>query len=170
MRLFLLSLIAPALLTINTATSYTPTDEYAIKFATAKAEGTFRGLDGTIDFDANDLDAANFDVWVETATISTGNRTKDKHARGGSWLDAEAFPRISFKSESFTKTDAGYAVAGQLNIHGVSKTVSIPFTFSDQIFAGELTVIREDYGIEGPFLFGGLVGDEIRVALRIPVE
>jgi len=57
-----------------------------------------------------------------------------------------------------------------LNIHGVSKTVSIPFTFSDQVFTGELVVVREDYGIEGPFLFGGLVGDEIRVLLRIPVE
>jgi len=108
--------------------------------------------------------------WVETASISTGNKTKDKHARGGSWLDAEAFPRIGFQSKSFVKTDAGYSVEGQLNIHGVSKTVSIPFTFSDNVFSGRLTVVREDYGIEGPFLFGGLVGDEIRVLLRIPVE
>jgi len=124
----------------------------------------------TIEFDASDLDASNFDVWVETASISTGNKTKDKHARGGSWLDAEAFPRIGFQSKSFVKTDAGYSVEGQLNIHGVSKTVSIPFTFSDNVFSGRLTVVREDYGIEGPFLFGGLVGDEIRVLLRIPVE
>ncbi len=170
MRLLLLSLLAPALFTAYTATSYTPTDEYAVKFSTKKAEGTFRGLDGTIEFDASDLDASNFDVWVETASISTGNKTKDKHARGGSWLDAEAFPRIGFQSKSFVKTDAGYSVEGQLNIHGVSKTVSIPFTFSDNVFSGRLTVVREDYGIEGPFLFGGLVGDEIRVLLRIPVE
>jgi polyisoprenoid-binding protein YceI len=151
------------------ATTYTPTEAYAVKFDTGGAEGTFRGLDGTIDFDPNNLAGANFDVWVKTATISTGNKTKDKHARGGSWLDAEAFPRITFKSRSFTKTAAGYDVAGQLGIHGVSKEVTIPFTFTDDVFAGGLTVVRQDYDISGPFLVGALVGDDISVELRIPV-
>lgn len=170
MRLFLLSLLAPTLFAAYTATSYTPTDDYAVKFATAKADGTFRGLDGTIEFDANDLAAANFDVWVKTASISTGNKTKDKHARGSSWLDAEAFPRISFQSQSFTKTGTGYSVEGQLTIHGVRKTVTVPFTFADNLFAGDFTVTRQDFGIDGPFLFGGLVGDKVAVRLRIPVE
>lgn len=151
------------------ATTYTPTEAYAVKFDTGGAEGTFRGLDGTIEFDPNDLDGSNFDVWVETATISTGNTTKDKHARGSSWLDAEAYPRITFRSQSFAKTDAGYSVEGQLSIHGVSKKVTIPFTFTDNVFAGGLTVVRKDYDISGPFLLGALVGNEISVELRIPV-
>ncbi|MFT5016665.1 MAG: polyisoprenoid-binding protein YceI, partial [Limisphaerales bacterium] len=64
----------------------------------------------------------------------------------------------------------GYTVDGQLTIHGKSKAVAIPFDFKDNIFSGELTVNRRDFGIDGPFLFGSLVGDEVLVSLRIPVE
>lgn len=170
MRFFLLGLLAPTLFTVYTATSYTPTDEYAVKFETAKAEGTFRGLEGTIAFQADDLAGSKFDVWVETASINTGNTTQDKHARGKKWLDAATHPRISFTSKSFAKTGAGYSVEGQLSIRGVARAVSIPFTFSDDVFSGKLTVNRDDYGIDGPFLFGGLVGDDIAIELRIPVE
>jgi polyisoprenoid-binding protein YceI len=144
--------------------------DYAVRFSATKAEGTFDKLQGSIQFDPSTPSAAKFDVWVETATISTGNNTKDKHARGSSWLDAEQYPRIGFKSSNFQKTDKGYQVKGKLSIHGITKEVSIPFTFKDQVFAGSLTVNRQDYGIEGPFLFGSLVGDEIAIVLRVPVS
>ena len=161
-----------ALFLIGSISAYNwePTDTYAIKFSTAKAEGTFSNLRGTIDFDPADLANANFDVSVATATISTGNATKDKHATGESWLHAKRFPRISFQSHSFAKTDNGYTVDGQLTIHGKSQAVTIPFAFTDNVFSGSLTVDRRDFGIDGPFLFGGLVGNEIEVSLRIPVK
>ncbi|MCX8211595.1 MAG: polyisoprenoid-binding protein YceI [Neolewinella sp.] len=150
--------------------NWEPTDAYTIKFSTEKAEGTFTDLQGTIEFTADDIANANFDVSVATMTINTGNETKDKHAIGDSWLDAEQFPRINFQSHSFQKTNTGYTVDGQLTIHGKSKAVAIPFDFKDNIFSGELTVNRRDFGIDGPFLFGSLVGDEVLVSLRIPVE
>jgi|AntRauTorckE5430_2_1112549.scaffolds.fasta_scaffold03866_2 polyisoprenoid-binding protein YceI len=167
---YLLSLITTLTLTLAFATSYTPTSAYAIKFATAKAEGTFRGLKGKINFDATDLAAANFDVWVDAATISTGNTSKDNHARGSSWLDVANHPRISFKSSKFVKAKTGYAVSGSVTIRGVSKAVTIPFTFTDNVFSGATTVNRQDFGVEGPFLFGSLVGDDIVVSLSIPVK
>jgi polyisoprenoid-binding protein YceI len=157
-------------LAIGQVTSnWTISTGYAVKFTTKKATGTFENLQGTIQFDPSNPTTAKFDVWVETATISTGNKTKDKHARGSKWLDAEQHPRISFKSSEFEKIESGYEVKGQLNIHGVTKEVSIPFAFNDQVFSGNLTINRIDYGIEGPFLFGGLVGDEIAIALQVPV-
>jgi len=143
--------------------------DYAVKFTAKKATGTFDKLQGNIQFDPANLTTAKFAVWVETATISTGNKTKDNHARGNKWLDAEQFPRISFESSEFKQTTDGYEVEGMLNIHGVAKKVSIPFTFSDQVFAGSLIVNRKDFGIEGPFLFGGLVGDDIKISLKVPV-
>lgn len=167
---FLLALLAPTLLTVYAATSYTVTDDYSVKFSTKKAEGTFSGLAGIVRFSPDDLAGSLFDVYVETASIETGNKTKDKHARGEAWLNAEDNPRITFKSADFTKNDNGYSVSGALSINGVTQKVIIPFSFSDLVFTGELTVNRDDYGIEGPFLFGGLVGDDITVSLRIPVE
>lgn len=167
---FLFALLAPTLFIAYSATSYKISDDYAVKFATQKAEGTFRGLDGTVVFNEDNLEASSFDVWVETATIATGNKTKDKHARGARWLNADDNPRISFRSGSFEQTGNGYAVTGELSINGRTRTVTIPFTFNDRVFAGKLSVLRQDYGIEGPFLFGGMVGDEVAVTLRVPVQ
>lgn len=169
MRVFIF-LAAFGLLSSISAYNWEPTDAYAIKFSTTKAEGSFTDLKGIIEFDATDLDNANFDVSVATVSIQTGNKTKNKHAVGESWLDANHHPRISFQSHSFQKTGAGYTVDGQLSIRGESEAVSIPFSFEDKVFSGELTVDRKDFGIDGPFLFGGLVGDEVLVSLRIPVK
>lgn len=169
MRTVLL-LLAFSLLATISAYDWEPTDAYAIKFSTAKAEGTFTDLKGTIEFEATNLASANFDVSVATASINTGNNTKDKHAIGESWLDADHFPRISFQSHSFKKNDDGYTVYGQLTIHGKSKAVSIPFDFNEKVFSGQLTIDRRDFDINGPFLFGGLVGDDVTVSLKIPVK
>jgi polyisoprenoid-binding protein YceI len=151
------------------SSGWTISSDYAVKFSTKKAEGTFDQLQGTIQFDPSKLSAAKFDVWVATNTIKTGNKTKDKHARGPKWLNAKEHPIISFKSSAFKETDKGYQVNGKLSIHGISKEVSIPFTFTNQVFAGSLMVDRQEYGIEGPFLFGGLVGNKIEINLRVPV-
>jgi len=149
-------------------------EDYAVKFSTKKAEGTFSDLQGTVIFDSKNLSSSTFDVSVDVASIQTGNKTKDKHARGKKWLDAENHPRISFVSESFTKSMKGYLVKGKLNIRGTARNESILFTFNPTeeggLFSGSLTIDRQKYGIEGPFLFGGMVGDEILVELRVPVS
>lgn len=149
--------------------SWTITEDYSIKFATTKAEGTFKGLEGTILFAEDQLAKAKFDVWVATASVSTGNKSKDKHARGEKWLNAKEHPQIRFQSASFTLTDSGYQVNGNLSIKGITKVVSIPFEFKNQVFSGSITINRQDFGIKGPFLFGGLVGNDIEVSLNVPV-
>lgn len=148
-------------------------DDYSIRFSGTGAEGTFSGLNGTINFSEENLAIANMDVSVAVNTISTGNTTKDKHARGDSWFDAEKHPRIKFRSESFRKTSSGYSVKGTLTLHGVTKTVDIPFTFAKTtdggLFKGSFTIDRQDYGIEGPWL-AFTVGDEFKIDLKVPVK
>ncbi|MEL6275211.1 MAG: YceI family protein, partial [Bacteroidota bacterium] len=129
-------------------------------------------LKGEIIFDPSNLAASSMNVSVDVATISTGNKTKDKHARGKNWFDVENYPQISFQSASFEQTDSGYAVKGTLSLHGVNKQVSIPFTFdatsNGGLFKGQLTVNRKDYGIKGNF-FGFSVGKEFTVDINVPV-
>ena len=59
--------------------------EYAIKFETRWAEGTIKGLRGTINFDQNNLGKSSFDVTIDVKTINTGNSLKDKHAKAESF-------------------------------------------------------------------------------------
>ena len=136
-----------AVITLAAATLIIPTyeiaDDYAVRFDTRGAEGTFSELEGSIAFDPDDLPGSRFDVSVAAATIETGNDVKDGHARGENRLNAEAHPRIRFASRAFAKTAEGYDVTGDLTLRGVTEEVTIPFTFEGDVFAGSLTVDRE---------------------------
>jgi len=153
--------------------NWTISDTYRIYFEGSGAEGTFRGLEGTIRFSPDELANSHMDVRVSVATIDTGNKTKDQHARGDNWLYAEKYPYIRFVSESFRQTSSAYTVDGKLTLRGITKRISIPFTFgsegSGKVFVGQFKVNRQDYGIEGPWLVGAAVGDEFVVKLRVPV-
>ena len=156
-----------------TKTIWNITDDYEVRFSGSGAEGTFRGLTGTIVFDSDSLEQARFDVAVDARTIDTGNKTKDKHARGDSWFDVEQYPEIKYSSSRVESTDDGYRTTGTLTLHGVEKEVSFLFTFrqsgSTGVFEGTMVIDRHDFGIKGPLL-GFVVGDEFEVSLRVPAE
>lgn len=163
-----LAVSAPSLLGWNIA------EDYVVAFSTGSAKGTFSELDGTIVFDPTTPNEGEMDVSVRVETIDTGNKTKDKHARGDSWFDADQYPTIRFVSDNFTTVDGKYSVSGKLNLHGITKTVNIPFQFEEKsdgmgVFVGSFTLNRKDYGINGN-AFGFMVGKEVTVDLRVPVS
>lgn len=173
---FLFFLTFPVMFILLTSTdiikNWNIGQDYMVKFETGGAVGTFDQLKGNIVFDPADLSQGKMDVSIDVATISTGNKTKDRHAKGKSWLYAEQYPNISFQSTGFQATDKGYQVTGELTLRGVKKQISIPFTFGKEgdkgLFEGGFTINRKDYGIKGP-LFGVMVGNDIQIDLRVPV-
>ena len=164
-------LVAPAFVLLSANWNLDPA--YSIRFKGTKAEGTFSGLTGLVVFDPANLPVAKMEVQVAAATIKTGNKIKDGHARGESWFDVARYPEIRFHSTAFSRVGAGgYSVSGDLTLHGIKKPVAIPFQFTRQadkgLFTGKLRVNRKDFGINGN-IFGFTVGDEFEVELRVPV-
>ncbi len=153
-------------------TAWNISDDYEVRFSGSGADGTFRGLTGTIVFDPAAPEQGRFDVSLDARTINTGNKTKDKHARGDSWFDAEQYPEIHFRSSTIEPSGDHYQMTGTLTLHGVSKETTFPFTFTQQgntgVFNGTFTVDREEFGIDGPF-FAFTVGDDFEVSLNVPV-
>jgi polyisoprenoid-binding protein YceI len=144
-------------------------DGYAIKFSGKDASGHFGKFMGDIVFDEKNLAASKFSVSVDVASISTGNGMKNKHARSDKWFNAKQFPSIQFVSGKFTKTATGYAVEGILDLHGVKKTITIPFTFSNNTFAGSFSVNRLDYGVGTMEGMSKKVSNEIKIDISVPV-
>lgn len=122
-------------------------DNYSIKFDGGDPSGEFSGLKGTISFDPNDLATSKFDATIDVATINTGNGMKNTHAKSAMWFDAEKYPVIKFTSETITKTATGYETKGILDMHGVQKEITIPFTFTNNTFSGSFEINRLDYNI-----------------------
>lgn len=165
----ILAIVTLSAFTVNNSTSWQIADGYSIKFEGTDAEGIFKSMEGDIQFDENNLEAAIFSTTIDVASINTGNGMKNKHAVSKKWFDAETYPSITFNSSKFNKTDMGYEVAGTIEIHGTQKEITIPFTFTDNTFKGSFSVNRLDFGVGTMKGMSKKVSNEIKLEITVPV-
>jgi polyisoprenoid-binding protein YceI len=156
--------------TLIHAGSWKISDDYAVKFDGKGASGTFRGLKGDIVFDEHDLPGSRFNVSIQVNTVNTGIGLKNKHAKSEKYFDAEKYPLIRFTSSSIKKTEKGYAAGGTMEIHGVKKEISLPFTYTKTskgaLFTSSFEINRLDYKIGSSHW---LLGSTFTVELSVPV-
>ena len=126
-------------------------------------EGTFSGMSGIVQFDTEDLANSRFDVCIKAESVNTGNDTRDRHLRKENFFHVEQHPSICFQSSSISQNADGFLAKGTLSMRGVSKEVSIPFSYSNNTFTGTLSLERGDYdvGPKGGMMVGKTVELEI---------
>ena len=142
---------------------------YQIKFSSETQTGVLNSLSGKIQFDENNLPVSKFDMVVDAASINTGNGMKNTHAKGADFLDVAQYPNITFTSTSISKTEMGYSATGKLKIRGIEKEITIPFTFTNNTFAGSFTVNRLDYGVGSTEGMTGKASKELKIDISVPV-
>jgi len=175
-KTFYLLVAAFLLATTATAQNWAISEDYDITFDGSGAAGYFGGLKGTIVFDPENVETASFEVQLDPSTISTGNKTKDRHARGKSWFNVAKYTTVTFTSTQVVKTGNSYELLGTLELHGIKKGIVIPFTFTpkkdvanEAVFEGRFSLNRKDFDILGP-IFGFAVGETFTVEVRVPVK
>ena len=134
--------------------------------------GSFTGLQTTILFDEKDLAGSSISASVDAKTVATGIGLRNHHVREEEqFLDANKYPKISFRSKKIVKTAGGFIADGELTIKTVTKPVQIAFTFRADganagVFTGDFSIKRLDYNIGKP---GGSIGEVITINLEVPV-
>jgi len=113
----------------------------------SSVEATMTGMKGTISFDPEDIESAEFNVCVDPSTFDSDNFIRNWHIKSKQYLGAGKFPEICFVSKQVIEADGVNLATGDLTIHGVTKQASIPFTYSDGVLEGTLEVNRYDYGV-----------------------
>jgi polyisoprenoid-binding protein YceI len=130
---------------------------------------------GTVNYDAANPDGINFVVSVDISKIFTGNEKRDSDLKGPDWFNVKQFPTMDFKSTAVKKTgDNTYDVTGDLSIHGVTKSVTVPMTMtgigkgmrgeSRLGFEGEFTINRNDFDMK---TLPGAVGDDVVIDVAL---
>ena len=146
-------------------------ETHKVAFSNKDVSGTFDDISGTIIFDAENLPASKFNFKLKVESINTGNGLQDKHARGEEWFNAQKYPYVEFNSTKIEKTDIGFKATGKLEMHGVTKEVVIPFTFSKKgnkgTFIAKFSVNRTDYNVGKK---GNDVADAIKITATLPVQ
>jgi polyisoprenoid-binding protein YceI len=89
--------------------------------------GSFADLSGSIT-DCEDAGRCAGELVIPVATISTGNRLRDRHLRSTHYLDQRRFPRIVFRAMTVRFDGGRTIVAGTLTIRDVTEPLEIEVT------------------------------------------
>ena len=147
------------------------TDKYSITFSGGgEVGGLFKTFKGNIVFDEQNPAASAFGLTIDVASVNTGNGLMNTHLKSAEWLDAGKYPVIHFTSKKIVKAGADYQVTGDLEMHGVKKEVTFPFSFRNAgatgTFSGKIFITRSDFHIGKP---GGEVDEKINIEIKVPV-
>ena len=117
---------------------------FTIKNLGVKVKGNFTGLGGAIHFDPAHPESSSFDVYVDAATVNTGNRKRDEHLQQAVFFDVKNFPHIKFVSTKITpgRKAGTFFMEGTLTIKSISLPVAFPFT---------AVATEEGYKLKGGF-------------------
>lgn len=137
---------------------------FSIGFLGRAVKGRFDNVQGTIVYTpASDggPGRSGITVVIETNTINTGSKHRDEHLRTSDFFDVQQFPRIVFQSKSIRRIRDGFVMSGPLTMHGVTRTIDIPFRQTAKqpvqdphgsnliAFTGSVRIARKDFGILG---------------------
>jgi polyisoprenoid-binding protein YceI len=116
--------------------------------------GEFKSYTASLCLDDKDLSKDKLQVDVDLDSVDSGMAEMDAALKGDDFFDTAHYPKGSFRSDSFKLVSPGhYLVTGKLSLKGVTKTISVPFTWTPAAggkqakLDAKTTLERRDYGI-----------------------
>jgi len=148
----------------------------------ANLKGQFTGVSGALSLDESDLNRSHVEASIDAASINTREADRDTHLKSADFFDVEKFPTLSFTSTHVSRNaDGDLTVAGDLTIHGVTRSVTFavegptlpakdPWGNTRVGLSAITKINRKDFGLtwNAALETGGiLVGDEVTITLDV---
>jgi polyisoprenoid-binding protein YceI len=127
--------------------------KFRIKNLGFNVTGSFKGLQGTINFNPANLPASGMDVTIQANSVNTGIVMRDNHLRKEEYLDVKKYPVIRLVSVRIMPSPKSGTLfmIGRLTIKDVTREISFPFTAlphqDGYLFSGEFRINRIDFGV-----------------------
>jgi polyisoprenoid-binding protein YceI len=140
-------------------------------------QGRFSRWGGMLSVDENEPSTSWVRIWVDLASIDTGDAERDEYVRSPGFFNVERFPRAVFSSSSVRVPDQGNPlVTGRLRLHGHLADVTLEVTsrrtkVDEQgkeraVYIVNGCIDRQQFGLrwrENLDRGGLLLGDEIQI-------
>lgn len=138
---------------------------------TRSHNGGFRSFSGEIGLVEDDPTKSSVHVDIQADSIFADDPKLTEHLKSPDFFDVKQFPTASFHSTSITKKGEGYEMSGDLQMHGVTRTVTFPAQITvapDGVTAkAEFAINRKDWGIVYAGMADDLIRDEVVMKLDI---
>jgi polyisoprenoid-binding protein YceI len=153
---------------------------FQVRHLMSKVRGRFGSFSGTVAIADEPLESS-VEVSIDTASIETGDATRDGHLRSADFLATEEFPAMTFRSTAVRVAGRNrYDVDGELTIRDITGPVTLsvvyegtatdPWGHTKAGFSAETEIDREAWGLTWNQVLetgGVLVGKKVRIQLEI---
>ena len=150
-----------------------------------KQHGKFNKFDCAIVYDNSNQKNTSVTCKIQANSIDTGHSFRDKHLKSPDFFDTKKYPTIFFKSTGIIMTGDQLKIRGDFIMHGITKTIDIPFKSTGIIidwegkqrigFEGEFSLNRKEFDILGGNTFNSrfvkdrVIGDIVDISFSIQV-
>ena len=138
---------------------------YGFTQAGAENQGRFESF--AVSFDPT---AGRLQVVIDMRSFDTGDQQRNDILGGKDLFDVEEYPQARFIASHIAKSATGYEAMGSLTLRGVTRSISVPFTWRTAsaqgrpvgYLSGEMTVRRLDFGVgQGQWQSTEWVGNDV---------
>lgn len=157
------------------------TVQFAVRhMMVSKVRGSFAGVEGAITMDGEDLTLSSVQATLDATSVDTREAQRDGHLRSADFLDAERYPKVTFKSTGIEQAGDAYRIVGDLTIRSVTQAMALEATFEGQHpgpwggeragFSARGQIDRRDFGLTYNQVLetGGLViGNDVWLSIEI---
>ena len=93
----------------------------------AHVKGDFKTFDGSIYTRIKDFSTVEVDMWIDPASIFTGDEKRDEHLKSKDFFDVKNHKQITFTSSTMGKADSegNHELWGELTIIGITRNVKL---------------------------------------------
>ena len=141
---------------------------------TGKHDGSFGTFAGTVQVVDNAIERSSVSVEIDAASIAVDQEKLTGHLKSPDFFDVAQFPQVRFTSTNIVAGGADgatHTVTGNLEMHGVTKTITFPATLrvSGNAAEGDASfgINRKDWNIVYPGMPDDLIKDEVLLTLTI---
>lgn len=174
-------LIAASLALVSVATPVLATDyvqaagstlTFASSYEGDVFTGRFPAFITRFSFDPTQLAAAKLDVTIPLAGTTTANAERDDTLKGSDFFNVGKFPQARYTASKFRALGGNkFAADGLLSLHGVSKPVTLNFTWTagaQPVLTGKAIVKRMDFGVGGgDWTDTSLIPNDVAVSTKV---
>ncbi|MEE9385002.1 MAG: YceI family protein [Nannocystaceae bacterium] len=139
---------------------------------TGDHKGEFKQLSGKATFAGEK--PVELEIIIETASVETDAEKLTGHLKSADFFAVEKFPKAGFRAAKFVESKAAgvtHEVTGELDLHGVKKTITFPASISvtekGATGKAEFTINRKDFGIVYPGKPDDLIKDDVLLKLDL---